>query len=69
MAGAAASFRAALERDPEDEETKDLLSRAERGVSPLAADPKTSGLERLKYEFELSAYLQLRAILEGGKKE
>jgi tetratricopeptide (TPR) repeat protein len=65
---AAASLRAVLERDPEDEEAKDLLSRAERGLGPVPGDAKTAGMERLKYEFELSAYLQLRAILEGGKK-
>ncbi len=65
--GATASLRAALARDPEDEEAKDLLNRIDRKVLPVKGDTKTEALARLKFEFELSAFLQLRSILEGPK--
>lgn len=67
FAGAAASLRAVLDRDPEDDEAKDIADRVQRKVLPLKGDAKLDSMIRLKYEFELSAFLQLRSILEGPK--
>lgn len=65
---AVGNLEQALQRDPDDEETKLLLGFSRQKIAPAKNDPKTNRLERLKYEFELSAFLQLRSILEGGKK-
>jgi len=60
---AAESFRAALERNPNDEEAAALLAHAERRESPR---PGGEGHERLKTNYEETAYRQLKAEL-GGK--
>jgi tetratricopeptide (TPR) repeat protein len=60
---AADSFRAVLERNPNDEETAALLSHAERREPPR---PGSEGHERLKTNYEETAYRQLKAEL-GGK--
>lgn len=65
---AAQSFRATLERDPEDEEATLLLGMCLAGKPYRPGDPKTDGLERVKHEYPEAAYLQLQAILEKGKK-
>ncbi|HUQ90249.1 MAG TPA: tetratricopeptide repeat protein [Bryobacteraceae bacterium] len=65
---AADRFRAVLQRDPDDQQATTLLGRSLQKAGPRAGDPKTEGLERLKHEFNISAFLQLRSILEGGKK-
>lgn len=64
---AAASFRAALDRDPDDEEATKMLGRCLKSSGPRPGETR-EGLERLKYEYEESAYLQLRSILQSGKK-
>lgn len=65
---AAARFRAVLQRDPEDDEATALLGRCLQKAGPRAGDTKFDGLERLKHEYNESAFLQLRSILEGGKR-
>lgn len=64
---AADRFRDALKRDPEDAEATLLLGRCLQRSGPRPGDSKTENLERLKHEYNESAYLQLRSILEGGK--
>jgi tetratricopeptide (TPR) repeat protein len=66
--GAATQFRAVLQRDPEDQQATFLLGRALRKSAARPGDPKTDNLDRLKHEFNESAFLQLRSILDGGKK-
>lgn len=66
--GAAKALRSSLERDPDDVEASQILRWAEKRIPAAAGDSKSDNFTRLKYEFELSAFLQLRSILEGGKK-
>jgi tetratricopeptide (TPR) repeat protein len=57
---AADSFRAVLERNPGDEEAAGLLNHAERREPPR---PGSEGHERLKANYEETAYRQLKAEL------
>jgi tetratricopeptide (TPR) repeat protein len=57
---AADSFRAVLERNPNDDEAAGLLSHAERREPPR---PGSEGHERLKTNYEETAYRQLKAEL------
>lgn len=57
-------FRRLLQRDPDDEEATTLLGRCLQKAGPRAGDTKFEGLERLKHEYNESAFLQLRSILE-----
>jgi tetratricopeptide (TPR) repeat protein len=59
---AAESFRAVLERNPNDEEAATLLSRAERKEP---ARPGIEGHARLKTNYEETAFRQLQAELAG----
>ncbi len=61
---AAASFRAVLERTPNDDEAAAFLLHAERREPPR---PGTEGRERLKTNYEETAYRQLKAELESKK--
>ena len=61
---AAGSFRAVLERNPNDGEAGSFLSRAERQEPPLRAQ---EGRERLKTNYEETAFRQLKAELESKK--
>jgi tetratricopeptide (TPR) repeat protein len=65
---AAKQFRAVLQRDPEDQQATVLLGRSLQKSAARPGDPKTDNLDRLKHEFNESAFLQLRAILDAGKK-
>jgi tetratricopeptide (TPR) repeat protein len=60
-------FRAVLEREPADAEAGLLLARAEKQVAARPGDTRTEGLERLKTNYEESAYWQLKAVLQQGK--
>ncbi len=64
---AAARFRAALERDAQDSEAAVLLQRCMRRDGPKPGDPTAIGRERLKTEYEETAYRQLKAELESGR--
>jgi tetratricopeptide (TPR) repeat protein len=57
---AADSFRAVLERNPNDDEAAALLSHAERREPPRTG---SEGHERLKTNYEETAYRQLKAEL------
>ncbi len=65
---AAVRFRAVLERNPDDAEAKSLLARCEKKSGPRVGDTKTEGLERLKANYEESAWWQLKAALQPQKK-
>ncbi len=60
---AADKFRAVLERNAEDEEARDFLSRCQRKEGPHSGDAKSENRERLKYSFEETAFRQLQAEL------
>lgn len=61
---AAANLRAALEQDPDDEAAALLLDRCQKRQGPRTGDPRTEGLERLKANFDETAWLHLKAMLE-----
>lgn len=61
---AAERFRAVLDRTPEDPEAVTLLGHALKRTPANTGDSRTGGMERLKEEYEESAYLQLKAVLE-----
>jgi len=60
---AIASFREALARSPNDVEATLLLGRAIRGEGPRPGDPKADSRERLKTNYDETAYRQLQAEL------
>ena len=64
---AAEHFGIVLKRDPSDADAMLLLSRSEKQIGTRSGDPHTEGLERLKTNFEESAYWQLKAVLQPAK--
>jgi tetratricopeptide (TPR) repeat protein len=64
---AAERFHAALDHDPADAEAALLLARCEKQSGPRPGDSQTEGLERLKTNYEESAYWQLKAVLQPDK--
>lgn len=60
---AAESFRAALQRKPEDDTATLLLGRCLKQQGPRPGDLKTEALERLKTEYNESAWLALKSML------
>jgi tetratricopeptide (TPR) repeat protein len=67
FADAADRFRAVLDRDPQDSEATIMLGRCLKSAGPRPMDPKSEGLERLKTNYEESAYWQLKAVLQPQK--
>jgi tetratricopeptide (TPR) repeat protein len=65
---ASARFRAVLERNPEDEDARLLLSRCETRSARRPGETRTEGLERLKANYEESAWWQLKAALQPQKE-
>jgi len=65
FAHAAESFRALLDRSPEDSEAVVFLGRCLKKDGPRPGDPRSEGRERLKLNFEETAYRQLKAELES----
>ena len=62
------SFRATVARNPNDQEATSLLGRALRQEGPRPGDPRASGRERLKTNYEETAYRQLQAELATQTK-
>lgn len=63
LEGAANRFRAVLDRDPDDAEATTMLGRClKQPASKMPA--RSEGFERLKENYEESAYWQLKAVLE-----
>ena len=61
------SFRATLARNPNDAEATVMLGRCLSKSAPRPGDPRSDGQERLKLNYEETAYRQLQAEL--GVKE
>jgi len=61
-------FRELLERDPDDQMATYLLGRCLQKAPLKPGEVKIENLERLTHQFEESAYLQLRSILQKGGK-
>jgi tetratricopeptide (TPR) repeat protein len=66
FAAAAERFKAVLERDPDDADAPVLLERCLK-QSGLRRGEQMQGLERLKTNYEESAWFQLKAILQPKK--
>jgi len=64
---AAERFRAVLERDPNDAQAQALLQLCRTRTGPRKSGIQTDGFERLKTEYEESAYWQLKAVLQPDK--
>ena len=64
FAPAATSFRAVLERKPDDADAKLLLARSEGQNGLRPGETRLEGLERLKTNYEESAWVQLKAALQ-----
>lgn len=64
---AAERFRAALQHAPQDTEATAMLDRCLRRSGPRPGDTKTDRLERLKTDYEESAWWQLKAALQPQK--
>jgi tetratricopeptide (TPR) repeat protein len=62
-AAAVERLRAVVERNPNDAEATTLLGRALKKEGPRAGDPSTEARERLKTNYEETAYRQLQAEL------
>jgi tetratricopeptide (TPR) repeat protein len=62
-AAAVESLRAVVERNPSDAEATALLGRALKKEGPRPGDPRTEARERIKINYEETAYRQLRAEL------
>lgn len=65
---AAAGFKGVLERTPEDESAALLLVRAQQGAGPKTGEPRLENLERIKRQYDDTAWRYLRAIL-GSDRE
>jgi tetratricopeptide (TPR) repeat protein len=61
---AVTNLRAVLDRDPNDAQASLILARCDKQTGPRAGDTRTEGLERLKTNYEESAYWQLKAALQ-----
>jgi tetratricopeptide (TPR) repeat protein len=64
---AAASLHAVVDHDPDDAIAALLLDRCAKHSGPRRGDSQTEGLERLKTNYEESAYWQLKAVLQPDK--
>ncbi len=64
---AASSFRAVLDRDPDDAEATSMLGRCLQRNGPRPGEASGEGLERIKTNYEEGAYRQLKAALNAAK--
>jgi tetratricopeptide (TPR) repeat protein len=67
FAAAAERFHTVLDHDPDDAVAALLLDRCAKQAGPRPGDSQTEGLERLKTNYEESAYRQLKAVLQPDK--
>ena len=58
------SFRAAVQRNPNDAEATTFLGMALKRTGPRPGDPRTEGRQRLKTNYDEAAYRQLQAELK-----
>ena len=66
-AEAAESFRAAAQRNSNDADATVFLGRSLKEEGPRAGDPRSEGRERIKTNYEETAYRELKAELESKK--
>jgi len=66
-AEAADSFRAVTQRNPNDSDATVFLGRCLKEEGPRAGDPRSEGRERVKTNYEETAYRELKAELESKK--
>jgi len=64
LEGAARQFEAALKRKPDDQIAADLLARCKRKEGGRPGDTQSEALERLKENYDESAWRQLKAMLD-----
>ncbi|MGD0579514.1 MAG: tetratricopeptide repeat protein [Bryobacteraceae bacterium] len=64
LEAAARQFEAALERKPDDETATGLLARCKRKEGGRPGDMQSEALERLKENYDESAWRQLKAMLD-----
>lgn len=64
FSAAAERFRSVLAHDPDDDQAALLLAQCQKQTGPRPGDSRTEGLERLKTNYEESAYWQLKAVLQ-----
>jgi tetratricopeptide (TPR) repeat protein len=64
---AAERFHNVLDHNPDDAVAALLLERCKSRSGPRPGDSQTEGLERLKTNYEESAYWQLKAVLQPDK--
>jgi len=67
LQGASENLRAVLDHDPNDTQAALLLERCEKQSGPRPGEPRMEGLERLKTNYEESAYWQLKAVLQPNQ--
>jgi Tfp pilus assembly protein PilF len=60
---AVASFRAVVQRRPDDAEATVFLGRSLKQDGPRPGDTRSEGRERLKHEYQEDTYRQLQAVL------
>jgi len=68
FAAAAEYFRGVLERNPDDAQASLLLAHCASRTGSRAGETRTEGLERVKTNYEESAYWQLKAVLQPHKE-
>lgn len=68
FSAAAEYFRGVLERNPDDAQASLLLSHCASRTGPRTGETRTEGLERVKTNYEESAYWQLKAVLQPHKE-
>jgi Flp pilus assembly protein TadD len=64
LEAAARQFQAALERKPDDATAAELLARCKRKEGGRPGDMQSEALERLKENYDESAWRQLKAMLD-----
>jgi cytochrome c-type biogenesis protein CcmH/NrfG len=68
FAPAAERFQTVLDRNPDDADAAQMLKRCQKQSGLRATEARTEGLERLKTNYDESAWLQLKAVLEPEKR-
>jgi tetratricopeptide (TPR) repeat protein len=69
FAEAEKQFKAVLQRNSDDREAMTMLARCQQQTSATPASlPKTTATERLKDNFDLTAFRQLKAMLQTAKQ-
>ena len=61
-------FRAVLERNPDDVQASLLLAHCASRTGTRPGEARTEGLERLKTNYEETAYWQLKAVLQSHQQ-